>query len=129
MAGTIVASTINNDTGIFSTNNAYSGIAKAWVNYAPGSQTIVNSFNVSSVTYNATGDITINFATAMTNANYVTAGIVRKDNSGNDAAVFVKENPNGVRTVSACQVQFGFQTTSSSGIFNPTNGYVVFFGS
>jgi hypothetical protein len=47
-------------------------IAKAWVNFngttSPG--TIRSSYNVSSVTKNATGDYTVNFATAMTDANY-----------------------------------------------------------
>ena len=79
MAGTIVANTLNTDTagGIYTTNNAYLGIAKAWVNFNPSSGSIVinNSFNVSSVTYNSTGNYTVNFATSMANANYVIAGI------------------------------------------------------
>ena len=70
MAGTLVANTINTDTGLFSTNNAYSGIAKAWVNFAGASGTINGSFNVSSVTYTTTGDYTVNFTTAMPNATY-----------------------------------------------------------
>jgi hypothetical protein len=70
MAGTVVASTINNDTGLFSTNNAYLGIAKAWVNFVGSSGTINQSFNVSSVTRVSTGVYTINFTTAMPNANY-----------------------------------------------------------
>jgi len=74
MAGTLIANTINTDTGLFSTNNAYSGIAKAWVQFGGGTTytagAINGSFNVSSVTVNGTGDYTINFATAMTNANY-----------------------------------------------------------
>jgi len=70
MAGTIVANTINTDTGLFSTNNAYLGIAKAWVNFAGASGTINSSFNVSSVTYTTTGDYTVNFTTAMPNATY-----------------------------------------------------------
>ena len=73
MAGTIVANTINTDTGIFSTNNAYSGIAKAWVNFNPssGSSAIIrSSFNVSSVTYVSAGIYTINFTTAFADANY-----------------------------------------------------------
>ena len=69
MAGTIVANTINTDTGLFSTNNAYLGIAKAWVSFT-GATTINGSFNVSSITNNATGDYTVNFTTAMPNANY-----------------------------------------------------------
>ena len=75
MAGTLVANTINTDTGLFSTNNAYSGIAKAWVSWTGGSTpAIQNSFNVSSITRNGTGDFSINFSTAMPNANYVIAG-------------------------------------------------------
>lgn len=70
MAGTIVANTINTDTGVFTTNNAYSGIAKAWVNYNGSAQTITGSFNVSSVTYNSTGIYTVNFATSMPNTTY-----------------------------------------------------------
>ena len=74
MAGTVVCNTLNTDTGLFSTNNAYSGIAKAWVNFNGTSGTINGSFNVSSITTNATGDYTVNFATALTNANYSVAG-------------------------------------------------------
>jgi hypothetical protein len=52
--------------------NEQKQIAKAWVNFngttSPG--TIRSSFNVSSVTKNGTGDYTVNFATAMADANY-----------------------------------------------------------
>ena len=71
MAGTVVANTINTDTGLFSTNNAYSGIAKAWVQFTGSSATINGSFNVSSITRNGTGDYTANFTTAMPDTNYV----------------------------------------------------------
>jgi hypothetical protein len=51
-------------------------ICKAWVNFngttSPG--TIRSSYNVSSVTKNGTGDYTVNFSTAMADANYVLAG-------------------------------------------------------
>ena len=76
MAGTLVANTINTDTGLFSTNNAYTGMTKAWVSFVGSSGAINNSFNVSSVTQNGTGDFTVNFATAMPNANYAYAGMV-----------------------------------------------------
>jgi hypothetical protein len=78
MAGTVVANTLNTDTGIFSTNNAYTGIAKAWVNfdggYAGTPGTIYASMNVSSVTYAGTGVFAVNFTTAMPSANYAFAG-------------------------------------------------------
>ena len=73
MAGTLVANTINTDTGLFSTNNAYNGIAKAWVQFAGSTGTIAGSFNVSSITRTSTGFYTVNFTTAMSNANYASA--------------------------------------------------------
>jgi len=46
-------------------------LCRAWVNYKGSStQSIRASFNVSSVTYNGTGDYTINFTNALTDANY-----------------------------------------------------------
>ena len=69
MAGTLVANTINTDTGLFSTNNAYNGVAKAWAQFT-STGTINGSFNVSSITVNSTGYYTVNFVTAMSNINY-----------------------------------------------------------
>jgi len=68
MAGGIVVNTINTDTGLFSTNNAYLGIAKAWVNFT-GSSGAINgtSLNVSSVTRTGTGRYTINLVNALSN--------------------------------------------------------------
>ena len=90
MAGTLVANTINTDTGLFSTNNAYSGIAKAWAYFNGSTSTVINSFNVSSVTKNSTGIYTVNFATAMPNANYSTnvSGLSASSSDGR-AAYFV----------------------------------------
>jgi hypothetical protein len=51
--------------------------AKAWVNFDGTATTPIaprSSYNVSSVTKNATGDYTVNFATAMANANYSSIG-------------------------------------------------------
>ena len=48
-------------------------LCRAWVNFngtTSSPSTIRGSFNVSSVTKNGTGDYTINFTTAMVNANY-----------------------------------------------------------
>lgn len=51
--------------------DTHQGIVKAWVNFnGSGTVAIRDSFNVSSITDNGTGDYTINFATAMPNTNY-----------------------------------------------------------
>ena len=47
------------------------GLARAWVNFnGTGTVAIRASFNVSSITDNGTGDYTVNFTTAMPDANY-----------------------------------------------------------
>lgn len=74
MAGTLVLDTLRNGAGTYSTSadNVIRGCAKAWVNFdgTPATPTIRGSFNVSSITDNGTGNYTINFTTAMPNANY-----------------------------------------------------------
>ncbi len=74
MAGRVVVSTLNNDTGVLATQNGMTGIAKSWILYNGIAGTITSSFNVSSVTKNGTGDYTITFTTAMPDANYTYAG-------------------------------------------------------
>lgn len=76
MAGTLVANTINTDTGLFSTNNAYLGIAKAWVQFTGSTATINNSFNVSSITRSSTGSYVVNYTTALSVSNYASAGML-----------------------------------------------------
>lgn len=56
---------------------------KAWVNFnGTGTVAIRASYNVSSITDNGTGDYTVNFATAMADANYASVGIVRFTSNG-----------------------------------------------
>jgi len=60
------------------------GAAKAWVNFnGTGTVAIRDDLNVSSITDNGTGDYTINFATAMANANYVVCASAGLNNSAN----------------------------------------------
>ena len=57
-------------TAKLGTNEA-SGLAKAWVNFNGTSTVAIRaSYNVSSITDNGTGDYTVNFTTALADANY-----------------------------------------------------------
>ena len=67
---TLTVSNISNGSVSTSSTNVIQGSAKAWVNYNANTQTVLNSFNVSSVTYGGTGNYTANFTTAMPNATY-----------------------------------------------------------
>jgi hypothetical protein len=59
--------------------------AKAWVNFnGTGTVAIRASGNVSSITDNGVGDYTINFTTAISDANYATVG---STNSGGNSSV------------------------------------------
>ena len=74
------------------------GSAKAWVNFnGTGTVAIRASFNVSSITDNGAGDYTVNFTTAMPDANYSVTGL---------AGVFGVQN--------AAITQIGNNTTSIS---------------
>lgn len=56
--------------------------AKAWVNFngtTATPSTIRSSYNVSSITRNGTGDYTINFATAMADANYTVTALATSE--------------------------------------------------
>jgi hypothetical protein len=47
------------------------GVARAWVNFnGTGTVAIRASYNVTNITDNGTGDYTVNFTNAMTDANY-----------------------------------------------------------
>ena len=76
MAGQLTIDTLKASSGVLATQNGMTGIAKAWVNWnGTGTVAIRDSFNVSSITDNGTGNYTVNFTTAMPNANYSTVGV------------------------------------------------------
>jgi hypothetical protein len=72
MAGTLTISTLSDGTNSTSTTNCISGSAKAWVNFNGTTAGIRASYNVSSITRNATGDYTINYTNAFADTNYAT---------------------------------------------------------
>jgi hypothetical protein len=91
-------------TGNLLFNSGYGSVAtaygcRAWVNFnGTGTPAIRASGNVSSITDNGTGDYTVNFTTAMPDANYQTS-----------------VTPQAVSTTAGCGSLFGTspQTTSS----------------
>jgi hypothetical protein len=73
------ATTLKFNSGYGSNATAYG--CRAWVNFngVPASATIRGSGNVSSVTKNSTGNYTVNFTTAMPDANYAVASHFQYD--------------------------------------------------
>jgi hypothetical protein len=70
MAGTITVSTISDGSVSTSSTNCIQGSAKAWVYYNGATNVVNSSYNISSVTNNGTGDYTLNFTNAFSDANY-----------------------------------------------------------
>ena len=80
MAGTLTISTLSDGTNSTSSTNCIQGSAKAWVNFnGITTATIRASYNVSSITYNAAGDYTLNFTTALADANYAPVCMTSSD--------------------------------------------------
>ena len=68
---TLRVNTLQNTSGV----EVYT--AKAWVNFnGTGTVAIRAAGNVSSITDNGTGDYTLNFTTALADANYSVSGII-----------------------------------------------------
>lgn len=77
---------------------------RAWVNFnGTGTVAIRSSGNVSSITDNGTGDYTVNFATAMSDANYSAVALV--DNAGsNFGSVIVAASQTSTFTTASIRI-------------------------
>lgn len=89
---------------------------RAWVNFngttnTGGFCTIRGSFNVTSVADNGTGDYTVNFTTAMPDANYMINGTSSLPSGGSDRRV-VATNLNTTPTTSAVRISVGYASTA-----------------
>jgi len=96
-------------------------LCRAWVNFnGTGTVAIRASGNVSSITDNGTGDYTVNFTTAMVDANYSAVG--QGSNMGSDARYQFEYGV--VRTTSA----YRFATLNAAATFiDSTYASVAFF--
>jgi hypothetical protein len=113
------ATVTGNATGsTFGFNSGYGSVAtaygcRAWVNFnGTGTVAIRASGNVSSITDNGTGDYTINFTSAMPDANYATTATCSSDSDG-----FL-----GVVTLNSRSGASTNPTTSAQRIFTRVSG-------
>jgi hypothetical protein len=93
-------------------NSGYGSVAtaygcRAWVNFnGTGTVAILASGNVSSITDNGTGEYTVNFTSAMPDANYVVSGSAsfNNDNTLPQAYFALSRRTSGLQTASAAPV-------------------------
>ena len=72
--GTVTATSYSGDGSALTGITVEGSTVKAWVNYYHNVASIRDSRNVSSVTDNATGELEVNLANAMSNATYCSSG-------------------------------------------------------
>ena len=73
-------------------------LCRAWVNFnGTGTVAIRASYNVSSITDNGTGDYTVNFTTAMPDANYSAVGTSKDDGTGSYIPFITSQATSNVR--------------------------------
>jgi hypothetical protein len=102
--------------------------ARAWVNFnGTGTVAIRASGNVSSITDNGTGDYTLNFATAMPDANYSVAGSAN-DSAGSSSYVWLVTGAGLYSTILRSTTQVRIQSAYvSTGVADASTVNVVIF--
>jgi hypothetical protein len=124
--GTVITSDGSNNVSVagnLSFNSGYGSAAvaygcRAWVNFnGTGTVAIRASGNVTSITDNGTGDYTVNFTTAMPDANYAPAGVV---DNGDVSAFWLKP-------VTYSTGSFRFRAGNTTLNYDPTVASVEFF--
>ena len=94
------------------TGSAPSYACRAWVNFnGTGTVAIMASGNVSSITDNGVGDYTVNFTTAMPDANYATCGSAVR--GSNDNNLEVRFPLSGTYTTTAVRINTVYSTSAS----------------
>lgn len=132
--GTLQTDVINSSTGVLATQNGMTGIPKAWLCYNGLTQTVLSSFNISSVTYNGAGDYTANFTTAMANANYAVSLTSITINAPSDCrgGSLIYGNGTGTgpttKTTTALRFMTGYVSVTGGAQFDVNPANLVIFG-
>ena len=124
--------TVTNGAGSISIANtggavAATQLAKAWVNFdgtLTGTITPRASYNVSSVTKNATGDYKITFSTALADANYVVAGSANQGSNARLQAFYITPTT----AMLAGSVSIGLGNPNNGALLDSSIVTAVFFG-
>jgi hypothetical protein len=104
--------------GTFKFNSGFGSVGKAygcraWVRFnGTGTVAINGSGNVTSVTDNGTGLYTINFTTAMPDANYSVGGFASNNDTGANESYVVSRNTDNTYATTACTITTTENTSS-----------------
>ena len=90
------------------TTNLQQGLGKVWIKKAANGASILESFNVSSLTDTATGRYTVSINNDMDNANYACSSAITNDNSS---------------VIETCEIRIS-SPAPATGSFGAENAYV-----
>ena len=104
--------------------------ARAWVTFdgTATPPTISASGNVSSVTRSATGDYTINFSTALPDANYAISAIGKHATDASNIVICVQGTPTSSAIRIQCTSLSLSASTASTAAYSPSRVSLVVFG-
>jgi len=126
LMSTVKANDLQNASGGIPTVKGQRLIPTAWVNFnGTGTVVIRDSENVSSITDNNVGDYTLNFATAMADANYCWSWGV-KDGATTGRGRFMCLTDSAV--ISTTQFQSMWQNDDSNVMQDVTSACLTFLG-
>ena len=111
-------------------SNGVTTNALAWVNFnGTGTVAIRSSYNVSSITDNGTGDYTVNFATALSDANYSSVTNARADTDTSNYNVSTFQQLTSTKTASAYRFRvLQLLNGTSTSYIDSSDVNVVVFG-
>jgi hypothetical protein len=125
----VYLSTTQSISGVktFSSAPIATNIAKAWVHYNMNNNTINASYNVSSVTDNGTGVCTVNFSTAMVDANYVVAGTATYGYDDQDIYAMILAVPRRSTAQQAGSCRLATEYIHAAGVYDSVAVRAVFY--
>ena len=126
---TLKVNTIQDSSGsnASTTEQINQGRAKVWIHF-DGQDTVAirDSFNVSSLTDNGTGDYTYSFTSGMSNTNYAICATAANTSAGQPVVSACPANDE--QTTSQFNVEQGYTTNTSSYSNFDSEDYVSIFG-
>jgi hypothetical protein len=120
------------DSGNLQFNSGYGSVAtaygcRAWVNFnGTGTPAIRASGNVTSITDNGTGDYTVNFTTAMPDANYAVSG-TNAFSSSNSSVYAIKPRSNTDLTTTSVRILSTYASGGTTDVWDANTITIAIF--
>ena len=124
-AGSIAVTAEGNST----TTNLQQGLCKAWATFnATGTAATRDTFNVSGLTDNGTGDFSFAFSSNFATANAYVAGGLVAHSSSSDSTYTLRAYSSSTLTTSSARMSMVYNTDSAQGVSDYAYGSTLMHG-